>query len=594
MANISRSDANKKIEALIQWCSKHPELDISNYRRSKDVMSREINSNEEYRTLDDEFVQMKKIYEYLLVRYRHGTISDELFRRCKEANVKGIFGYPSSVEEVARKYRISLERANWIIVRYGSLENFVNFYKQRKNEIKDDVIKESLRTLFDLDFNPNPNFDILLSDILKKHGIAKVGMYQSSQLLENIRSLKSKRRDAVLLVYGLGDKPPMNYKEASKEINLSLEGVRQLIKKALDDLGQIAMMKKLIKDPLNQILKWDCDGYSVCDDLTLEEKSFLSELEDIMFSSNYILYPDVDISKEGYDLDKKRLEALMSNIGQIDKIRVTGDLNRESEQLGLPPQVDIILDDDQKGILVQRVNRIGLSVRATNALLGNRIEFVNQLAPYTSEELMCLRGVGKTVCDEVMKKIESLSLYYPELQDARNQYLAVKGKMKDVREMLIKDSSLSVRAKNALNACGLNKMIELLKYDSDYFLGIRNIGEKTLDEILKIREDVRRELEELERGTDKVELELFDFESEDKGENVRLHTIQTIFMIDPNEMAEVITLPALDITHLQMLRRTKRKLTEQEKMFYKKVLEARRLAKPLIERAGEHTTKIDD
>ena len=65
-------------------------------------------------------------------------------------------------------------------------------------------------------------------------------------------------------------------------------------------------------------------------------------------------------------------------------------------------------------------------------------------------------------------------------------------------------------------------------------------------------------------------------------------------MIDPNEMAEVITLPALDITHLQMLRRTKRKLTEQEKMFYKKVLEARRLAKPLIERAGEHTTKIDD
>ena len=588
----SKKYNEQRIEAFLRWCSEHPTLDISRYKRSKTIMAQ----GPSFDTLNDEFWKMKKIYDYLIQKINKGTVSEDLFRRCKEANVKGPFGYPSNVEEMAKKYRITLEQANQILAGYDSLESFLSACKQWGVNAQDINGIQGVRDLLDLDFNPNSNFDILLRDILDKCHVSnniRPAIYHSSKLLENVMSLAPQERDAILYYYKLNDDTPMTYSDIGKKLNITGERVRQLVDSGLRMLGTILMLKQLISSPLNQLLKWDSTGFSVRENLNAEEMKYLNELRDIIFSSNCIIYPDIEFAQEGYDIDLTRLDDLMFNLSQSDKPKENINLDIEIKELGFPtiarlalnrvgvytlrdlmrhqpndlrklhgigPKIlDIILSqvfsvksllgidliwgmadkntdedlikykdtilnsaiiEDYKSneILYQTVAKIGLSVRAVNALGRNNIHQVFQLISYSTEELRVMSGIGRIVCAEVEKAIKSLCKEYPEVLKARLEAVPV-----DIRE----------REGMELVICGLEN---------------------------------------------------------DRNGEITFPPIHTISLSEPSKMEDFIIIPTIYQSELGMLTRRKRKLTEKAGQFYKKVKEGERLVR-LVDQ--KNTSELD-
>lgn len=146
-------------------------------RVPNEVLKEYAQSGEEYDRLVAEFETMKKYYEYIRVRKSKNKLPRELYAKCKEGNLRGVFGYPTQTEELARKNGISEKNVDYIFCTYGSMENFISAY--RKNELgKEDAEFASsfLKGVFDIDFGPHSqNYDMLYEAILRKIFSKKLG-----------------------------------------------------------------------------------------------------------------------------------------------------------------------------------------------------------------------------------------------------------------------------------------------------------------------------------------------------------------------------------------------------------------------------------
>ena len=136
------STVDEKIDTLIEWRKKHPELPFRP-RVALDNISDE-SLREEYKKLLDD-------YQYLLVRMSKKALSDEQISKCKEGNLGGRFGLSTKEKEALEKYGLSEEKIKPIIKKYGSLDAFRKLYIEALiNDNISDFEKDNKELLSDL------------------------------------------------------------------------------------------------------------------------------------------------------------------------------------------------------------------------------------------------------------------------------------------------------------------------------------------------------------------------------------------------------------------------------------------------------------
>lgn len=226
----------EKIESLIQWMKKYPKAQVGG-RTTNEVLREYAQTEEEYERLVAEFETMKNYYEYIRSRKSKNKLPRELLIKCKEGNVRGVFGYPTKTEELARKNGTSEKNMDYIICKYGSIEHFVTAYRTNELDREDlNLASSILKSVVDIDFGTDSrNYDRLYEAIMqilpRRHW---VDLYSSENLKAAIQTLKPQQIQVLEKRYGLTtEEKGKTLGEIGEELNISMERVRQVEAKAL-------------------------------------------------------------------------------------------------------------------------------------------------------------------------------------------------------------------------------------------------------------------------------------------------------------------------------------------------------------------------
>ena len=90
------STIDEKIDALIAWRKKYPEIQI--VPDSREILSQYVETKEEEQQILEEYEKIQKYYEYIRARKSQGKLDKEQISKCKEGDVEGVFGYPTKIE----------------------------------------------------------------------------------------------------------------------------------------------------------------------------------------------------------------------------------------------------------------------------------------------------------------------------------------------------------------------------------------------------------------------------------------------------------------------------------------------------------------
>ncbi len=215
------STIDEKIDMLVSWMKKYPEGEIK-AEPPKYILRKYAKTEEEYTAILAEYQKMQKYYDYIKQRKSKGKLSKEQISKCKEGNVRGIFGYPTLIEKLSKKTGRPERDIDYIISYYGTLENFINLYMNGKLDAKDSILASSMfRNAIDIDLSPNSeNYDRLYCAIM---GIEKndnsLQLYSSQKIKEQIEALLPREQYVIKKNFGLlDDLPPRSLSSLGTEL----------------------------------------------------------------------------------------------------------------------------------------------------------------------------------------------------------------------------------------------------------------------------------------------------------------------------------------------------------------------------------------
>lgn len=143
---------DEKIDELIKWNKEYPMMRLDEENHMVDLHNSDyidydmVEYNERYLNIHDKdeltlgerydrlesiskrFKELQNYYEYVKSRKYRGKLTEEQISRCKEGNVRGVFGYPESTEKIAHDYGISeddIYGLDNILSKYVSIENYL-------------------------------------------------------------------------------------------------------------------------------------------------------------------------------------------------------------------------------------------------------------------------------------------------------------------------------------------------------------------------------------------------------------------------------------------------------------------------------------
>ena len=131
---------------------------------------------------------------------------------------------------------------------------------------------------------------------------------------------------------------------------------------------------------------------------------------------------------------------------------------------------------------------LNLSNRAYNSLMRNGIDNIEKLCSIPKTNFETMSGFGKKTLDEVFDCIDFIKTN--DISNTNN--INLKNNYKDLIEIdskkyvdeKIEELNLSKRSYNCLKRNGINKISEIMNKDVEYFLSIKNMGKKSVDEII--------------------------------------------------------------------------------------------------------------
>ena len=119
------STIEEKIDAIIEWNKQYPVMRLDEdshlyadwYSLEQDERLLRIHDEDELtdgerydriKNISERFEKLKKYYDYVKQRKNQGKLTEVQISKCKEGNVRGVFGYPESTEKIANDYNCNI------------------------------------------------------------------------------------------------------------------------------------------------------------------------------------------------------------------------------------------------------------------------------------------------------------------------------------------------------------------------------------------------------------------------------------------------------------------------------------------------------
>lgn len=138
---------------------------------------------------------------------------------------------------------------------------------------------------------------------------------------------------------------------------------------------------------------------------------------------------------------------------------------------------------------IHSINSLYFSVRVYNCFRKENINSLETLVRKTEANLLLMPNFGKITLNEVKVKLASLGLNLKEDKIAEKSKTKIDLNSKDTLSKLnipIKDIAMSLRCQNCLNTIKIDFVWQLLQLTESDLLKVKNIGQKSLDEIQTI------------------------------------------------------------------------------------------------------------
>lgn len=382
---------DERIDALIEWNKQYPVMRLDKdsplyadwYLLKED--ERLLRIYDEGKLTDDErydrikniskrFEKLQNYYQYIKQRKNQGKLTEEQISRCKEGNVRGVFGYPERTEKLARDYNCDIDGLDNILSVYGSIENF--------------LVQENLGwrdfKFFEVNLNNDAGIERLLYNVI---GYDRL-IYNRDVILEQLNTiLPENQRKALTDYYGINEEKKKSSKDIAEEMGVSSATVNNYTNKAIKTL------RRQHKD-------FDLTHIPNFNNINEEDRRKIVEA-----LGNYAFG-----KPNTYNIEN--LNELLDICKTIEKYGTTSISHEEKEKIDIEAQVK----DLQQQIEVSSIpiEQLDLTPRSYNGLVRARIETVQDIIDKDKEYgLEIIRNLGKKSISEIREKIE----IYKEIQE---------------------------------------------------------------------------------------------------------------------------------------------------------------------------------
>lgn len=463
------STIDEKIDALIEWKKKYPDVIIERKNLNQPISDATIRKLEElaqaegveFSELEERYRKIRSYNEYVRYRESSGKLTEPQWNKCKEGNLRGKFGFPTEIEKVADKLKIDVKKVADITDRFGSINNFIQMYRDGKLSEEQTMLYNNnlINNMIDIDCNPlAENYSklaCLIKPFYKQHELI---MFSSKGMEEALETLLTPREKEVMqLRYGLIDSEAKSLKDLSKHFNITRERIRQIEAKT---------SRKLVHPRSNKFKPFTIKDLKESEYVSDEEREALTDLESDIFSSNLIFkhdfIDDLDFGKDKFDV--------VRNIKEQVNIRKEEAKNQTTQKL---LKADTTIEE------------LDISVSSFFRLKRAGINTINDLRSLTKEEVSKIRNLGRKQFEEVVAKVEELkSCEVIKTLEAETQT----EKIIEEKALEIEELGLSTRGWKCLKRAGINTLADLEKLSYKELLHINKLGNKTaLDIIAKVK-----------------------------------------------------------------------------------------------------------
>ena len=462
------STIDEKIDTLVEWRRKYPKIKIIPIATDEELREY-AKTDEEFKQIQEEYKRIQRYYDYAKYRKYQGKLNEEQIQKCKNGRVGGVFGHPIEIEELSKKYRIKEKDIDYILTKYGTLDNFYEMHKkgaikgEKDKELEAIIIKDTI----DVDQNSNRGYDDLWSALEMNY--MGYNFYSSEELKRLIDEKLTENEKYVLEKrFGLVDGTiPKNLENVGEELSKTRERIRQIEKHAIRKLKKPAITRKIAR-------------FTLCYNPEFTTSAEREQVERIK----------KDIQLQNGDLSK--------NLARLRKIEKKIE---EKQKIGTYLEGDEI-----------KIENLELSIRTFNGLKRAGINSLSDLANVTEKQFMEFRNMGKSSLEEIIIKMQQHGICFREDNEQRGKQDGSKvqnandeqqrkqkcskeqtandeqnkktGSYSEGNEIKIENLELSIRTFNGLKRAGINSLSDLANVTEKQFRKFKNIGKVGFEEIV--------------------------------------------------------------------------------------------------------------
>lgn len=381
------STIEEKIDAIIEWNKQYPVMRLDEdshlyadrYLLEQDERLLRIHDEDELtdgeryvriKNISERFEKLKKYYDYVKQRKNQGKLTEVQISKCKEGNVRGVFGYPESTEKIANDYNCNIDRLDYILSRYGTINDY--------------LLQEDLggyeRRFLEVNLNDDTRIERLLSAIITQRGRK---IYNRDVILEQLMELPENQRKALMEYYGINEEKIKSSKDIAEEMGVSRSMVNNYINNAFKTLRKHQKAFDLTNIP-------DFDKIEEED-----RKKIVEALGNYVFGK-----PDK------YNIEN--LNELVDICKAIEKYGTTRISDEEKEKRDIEGQIEDLQSQIEVGNIP--IEKLDLTTREYNSLRRAGIQTVQDIIDYDEKYegygLEKIRNLGSRGANEIRRKIE--------------------------------------------------------------------------------------------------------------------------------------------------------------------------------------------
>ena len=129
MSRAYVTDYEPTLVEMKEWLIKYPKATFyGSTAKGLNYLEKVSRSKTEYERLKDHYEKYREVYTRIRTRFSHKELKESTYKLCIECGIGGIFPYSEAVQKEAEKYNQNQALINSIIMKYGSMEQFLETY----------------------------------------------------------------------------------------------------------------------------------------------------------------------------------------------------------------------------------------------------------------------------------------------------------------------------------------------------------------------------------------------------------------------------------------------------------------------------------